>query len=138
LGGHRQRAVAAIIFIGDIYRRWCTMAEDRSNQTTGKPDKAPSPAPLPERVRAIAGEFGRAIKGLVTGGQEASPGDHAVPSHSPDATESGDASGEKARGKSPIQTPTTFGQRLEELRRSSPDIGHTLERTREDMEPECP
>lgn len=114
------------------------MAEDRSNETAGKPGKAPSPAPLPERVRAAAEAAAKAAQGKTSRWQGATPADHEASPHTPDATEGGDGSGEKARGKSPIQMPTTFGQRLEELRRSLPDIGHTLERIREEMEPECP
>jgi hypothetical protein len=40
------------------------------------------------------------MRGRIPRGQEATPGDHAVPPHSPDATEDGDGSGEKGRGRS--------------------------------------
>jgi hypothetical protein len=97
------------------------MAKERSDDVAATPDKAPSPAPLPEQARAAAEEAAKGMRGRITRGQEATGDDHAVPPHSPDATE-GDASGEKGRGKSLGK----FWAAVEELRQRLPDLDMTV------------
>jgi hypothetical protein len=115
------------------------MADEQTGHATEVPGKAPSPSPLPERARAEAQEAAKAVYGVISGGQVATPADHEASPHTPDASGGGDASDTKARGKSLSETPppSTFKEWLHNLRQSMPDMG-TLERVREAMEPECP
>jgi hypothetical protein len=90
---------------------------------------------LPDRARADAEAAARAIQGVISGGQVATPADHEAPPHTPDVSGGGDTSDAKARGKSLSETPPTFEEWLHTQRRS---LTAAIERVREAMEPECP
>lgn len=109
------------------------MADDRSDKLAGTPDKAPSPASLPERARKMAEELARPVKGMVSGGRDAKPADHEASPHTPDASgESGDSGGQ-SRGKSLSDIPKTFWERVEELRQRMAGSDRDMPGREEDM-----
>ena len=111
------------------------MADDPSKESTERSGEKATSQPLSEQVRAAAVEAARELHGRLPVSEPQHPG-QSIPSHSPDASDEDNASGEKAQGKSLSQEPPTFAQRLESLRQSLPDL-RTLEHALESHEPYC-